>query len=88
MKDDPQIVARARARVEAWVREMAIPARYAREWQRLLQLPLQELEERMIERTEAAHDLRQVSPFAGALDARTRWRIYKSTGERLRNETR
>jgi hypothetical protein len=38
----------------------------------------------MTERTEAAHDLRQVSPFAGALDARTRWQIHKATGEQFR----
>jgi hypothetical protein len=28
------------------------------------------------------HDLRQVSPFAGFLDARTRWRIHRDIGAR------
>jgi len=44
--------------------------------------PLSELETALAERSERMHDLRQVSPFAGILDARTRWRIHRDVGAR------
>lgn len=88
LRADPRILQRARERVEEWLSGAVVPARYASEWHELLALPVDVLVERMTARTEAAHDLRQVSPFAGALDARTRWQIHRATGEQLRNETR
>lgn len=88
MRADPRIVQRALARVEEWLSSDSVPARYASEWRKLLALPLDALVEAMTARTQAAHDLRQVSPFAGALDARTRWQIHRDTRRQLQHETR
>jgi hypothetical protein len=76
LKLDPAIVARARARVAAWSLE---PERhpYALPWQKLLD---QELEALCLALTRSDAEmctLRQASPFAGALDAKTRWAILK-----------
>lgn len=88
LRDDPGLVENARARVKGWLESGNVAKPYALAWERLLGLPLSSLLSKITERTQAAHDLRQVSPFAGVLDARTRWRIHKSVGEELRNETR
>ena len=52
---------------------------YAEAWSELLDGPLDDLVRALLERSERMHDLRQVSPFAGVLDARTRWRLLKTT---------
>lgn len=76
LADHPGIVQRARARVEQW---LADPARhpYAAAWKALLDAPMDELSAALRSKEEPMITLRQVSPFAGALDTRTRWRILK-----------
>lgn len=46
------------------------------EWERLLNGPQRDLERLLTSRSERAHDLRQVSPFAGVLDANERSAAY------------
>jgi len=40
----------------------------------------------IVDRSERAEELRQSSPFAGALDARERWRVWRETRERFVGE--
>jgi hypothetical protein len=50
---------------------------YVLEWERLLALPLEQLCDAIVDRSERARALRQVSPFAGVLSARERWAIHR-----------
>ena len=78
----------ARARVRAWLDDGSVGRSYAEAWRVLLDRPLEDLITALGDASERMHDLRQVSPFAGALDPRTRWRIHREVGERLARETR
>jgi hypothetical protein len=46
------------------------------EWDRILQLPPMLVASRMLDPSEHGRDLRQVTPFAGILDARARAAVY------------
>ncbi|HEY3820867.1 MAG TPA: hypothetical protein VGL81_27070 [Polyangiaceae bacterium] len=78
---EPRVLESARARVRSWL-EHGDMAHYAREWQRLLDGPVEELREALQADEERSRALRQASPFAGAVDPRERWRIWA----RVRNE--
>jgi hypothetical protein len=79
---DPSLIAQARLRVLGWQRTGSVHPRYVESWRQLLELPAAALVAALAERSERMHDLRQVSPFAGVLDARTRWRIHREVGAR------
>jgi hypothetical protein len=78
VRRDPALIERAKRRVQSWLDDGSVAAPYARAWAAVLELPLEEILGRLVERTEAAHDLRQMSPFAGVIDPRTRWRILRA----------
>jgi hypothetical protein len=82
LQADPALIDEARARVRAWLRDGTVARVYAEARQALLDRPLEDLVAALGERSERMHDLRQVSPFAGALDARTRWRIQEAVRAR------
>ncbi len=62
---DPAQVERARRRAEAWAEALS--------------RPLVELTRLLEDPGERACQLRQTSPLAGVLDARTRWAIWRRT---------
>ena len=72
----PELIVRARERVAGW---MSRPAEhpYASAWSELLLLPPQKLRDSLTDKGDRMCTLRQASPFAGALDAATRWKILK-----------
>lgn len=74
---DPTLVARARQRVTGWLEDGSVAQPYAEAWASLLDGPLPALVTALGERSERMHDLRQVSPFAGVLDPRVRWRLRR-----------
>jgi hypothetical protein len=74
---EPGLLADARARLASWSRDGTLHAAYAGEWLRLLALPLDDLRAFLVEDSERAAALRQVTPFAGAVPARDRWAIWK-----------
>jgi hypothetical protein len=78
---EPSLVARARAKVAAW-RAEGRSLFYARAWERLLSGPTEALAQFLVADTEEARALRQATPFAGALEPRERWRIWKEVGQR------
>jgi hypothetical protein len=79
---DGTILVRARRRVEQWVRDRSMHPRWIEGWQRWLALAPGELKKVLVERSDEASALRQVTPFAGAIDARTRWRLWREVRER------
>lgn len=77
LRDDPSLLEAPRRRVARWLKTGEAHPEYAAEWQRALALPLEELCDLMTEDSDRGRALRQVSPFAGLLDPRTRWRILR-----------
>lgn len=79
----PLLLDRARARVADWHKTGAVHGSYVVAWEALLSEGLDAVRSTLVERSERAHTLRQVSPFAGVIDARERWRIRREVAERL-----
>ena len=77
---DPSLLERARRRVAEWRREGSVALPHVEAWEQFLALPLDELTRAVLEESDAGHDRRQVSPFAGVLDPRERWRILREAG--------
>jgi hypothetical protein len=81
--NDDAVVTKARARVEQWAREESVHPRWVEAWRRLLSLSSSELARALVDRSEESAALRQVTPFAGAIDARTRWHLWREVRERF-----
>lgn len=67
-----ELVAQARRRLERWRRSGRIHPRWAEEWERVLSQPLAEIRTAISADTPAGRQLRQTSPFAGALTEQER----------------
>jgi hypothetical protein len=81
LASDPAILARARARVDEWLQAGSVASVYATEWARLLAASPSVLSALLEDPSEHARALRQVTPFAGALSPRERWRIWREVAE-------
>ena len=73
---DPVIVERARQRVLGWLKDHQVAEPYARGWLEVLSAEPERLRSFLLEDSERARAFRQVSPFAGALDPRERWKLW------------
>jgi len=71
---DREVVAQARQRLSKWT--MSQP--YKEAWEAWLDLPLEELRERLVGRGEQARAMRQCTPFTGVLSPQERWEIRRS----------
>jgi hypothetical protein len=80
---DAAVIAKAKARIAQWARDGSVHPRWVDAWRRLLELPLSQLVDALVERSEAADALRQVTPFAGVIDPRARWQIWRDIRQRL-----
>jgi hypothetical protein len=78
LESEPRILERARARVACWRATGTVALAYVEAWERLLGLDLGSLREALVDESEAAHAMRQASPFAGALTPPERWRIWRA----------
>ena len=78
LRRDPELLAAARERVERWLTDGSVHGAWAKAWRSILDAGLDRVIEVLTDASPAAHDLRQVSPFAGALDPRTRWTILRA----------
>lgn len=78
LRDDPKLLTVAIDRVDRWLDEGSVESSWALAWKRLLAEGLDSVVSVLTEQSQSAHDLRQVSPFAGVLDPRTRWRILRA----------
>jgi len=82
---DPEMLEGARRRAATWLEAGAPGApheHYARAWAALLASPIEVIRDRLVDTSEEARALRQVTPFAGAIDARTRWKLWREVRER------
>lgn len=73
---DAGLLQRARERVETWLRERTVAEHYAAGWREILSRTEPEIRAFLVEDSERARAFRQVSPFAGALTPRERWRLW------------
>lgn len=79
----PEVLENARRRVEGWLAAGERAPFYARKWAEVLAGDVDSIAAFLVERSELADELRHSSPFAGALQPRERWQIWRETGERF-----
>ena len=82
LRRDPELLEAARERVERWLAEGTVHEEWAESWRSVIDAGLEAVIEVLTDSDPAAHDLRQVSPFAGVLDPRTRWMILRACSPR------
>jgi hypothetical protein len=79
-----EVLENARRCVQSWLAEADDDAPfYARKWAEVLAGDLSSIASFLVERSELATELRQSSPFAGALRPQERWEIWRETRELL-----
>lgn len=83
LRVQPEILENARQRVQGWLAREGGATFYARKWAEVLAGGPASVAAFLIERSELAEELRQSSPFAGALTPQERWKIWRETRERL-----
>ena len=83
LASDPETLERARARVRHWLKSAEVSPHWARAWDEVLSRPLSEIRAFLVNESEEARALRQVTPFAGVIDPRTRWRIWREVRETM-----
>ncbi len=83
LEQDPSLLDGVRERLDEWVAAGGRSSGYAREWRRLVDLPLPELLAVMVDEGEHARALRQATPFAGLITPQERWRIWADVREQF-----
>jgi hypothetical protein len=78
LRENPQLIEAARSRVAGWLADGSVHPAYAKAWAELLSGPAQRLLATLVDPGETARALRQCSPFAGVVDPRTRWGIWRA----------
>ncbi len=78
---EPLLLERARAKLAAWQAEGRAPF-YANAWSQVLSSPVDSIARLITSDTEEARALRQATPFAGVLDPRERWRVWREVRDR------
>lgn len=74
---NPEVLARAKAKLDEWSESKAMHPHYVDAWRRAFALPLSQLVALLVSRDEHATAMRQASPFAGALAPKERWAILR-----------
>jgi hypothetical protein len=77
LRADPAILERARARVRSWLADGSVGRPIAECWAEILAGSPEEVGDFLVDPGQRARDLRQSSPFAGALRPRERWAIFR-----------
>ena len=77
LQDRPELLDAARERVRSWLESGGVSRYWAEAWNEALGGTLDEVIARITDPSQHARDLRQTSPFAGALDPRVRWEILR-----------
>jgi hypothetical protein len=83
LRSQPEVLENARRRVEAWLTSAATTPFYARKWAEILAGDVPSIAAFLVQRSELADELRQSTPFAGALKPQERWKIWRETRERF-----
>jgi len=79
----PELIEEARARLRRWRSAGAVPGPYADAWDRLLDSGIDELSRALAARGEPMTTLRSMTPFAGVVDPRERWRVWRQIRQHL-----
>jgi hypothetical protein len=79
----PEVLENARARVRSWRTSAADAPFRVRKWEEILAGDVSSIAAFLVERSELADELRQSTPFAGALQPRERWKIWRETRQQL-----
>jgi hypothetical protein len=79
LRQQPELLEQARQRVEGWLGEQKPPRFYAVRWAELLAGDAEAVGAFLVSRSELATELRQSSPFAGAISPQERWAIWRRT---------
>jgi hypothetical protein len=79
LADDGDVLVVARERVAEWLRTGAVHPTYAAAWQAIFAGDPRSVAAAIVAETEEACALRQVSPFAGVLSPRERWRLWRES---------
>jgi hypothetical protein len=89
IRHDPTVLERARARVRSWISATGGVPFYAHKWHDILSRDVDAIAAFLIEDSELACELRQSTPFAGALSPAERWEIWRAVGaaESMRRDT-
>ena len=82
----PEVLEMARRRVQSWLSTSSSPRFYAQKWAEVLQRDPSSIAAFLVERSELADELRQSTPFAGALTPQERWKILRETRERFERQ--
>lgn len=85
LQQQPELLAVARANLERWRQGAGRSQAYLDAWEKILELPLEELTRQMLLPGEKMTAMRQASPFAGVLTPRERWRIYDAFADGARD---
>lgn len=90
IRRDPTVLEGARARVRSWMSTSGAVPFYARKWHDILSRHVDAIAAFLIEDSELARELRQSTPFAGALSPAERWEIWRAVGatESMGRDTR
>lgn len=83
LEGEREILENARRRVQGWLASADEAPFYARSWAEVLAGDTSSIAAFLVERSELADELRQSSPFAGALRPAERWKIWRETRERF-----
>jgi hypothetical protein len=78
---DQQLIADARRRLRRWRRRGSIDERWARDWEEVLSRPIDGIRDAITADDPQGRDLRQSSPFAGALSHDERQRLLELVTE-------
>jgi hypothetical protein len=78
----PGLIDEARKRARTWAESESRSAAWARQWERILEGSPEEIARQLVDPSERGRALRQSTPFAGALDPRERWRLWREVRER------
>jgi hypothetical protein len=77
LRANPELLERARERVTRWQRDGSVARLWADAWADVLGRSLDEVIEAITDAGETGRNMRQTSPFAGAIDSATRWQILR-----------
>ena len=76
LRANPDLLEIARGNLARWSATVGRSQPYFDAWREILNRPIEEILEVMVEESEHMTAMRQATPFAGILDPKERWAIY------------
>jgi len=77
LRENPALIQIARDNLDRWSRAHGRSQRYWDAWREILNRPLPEILDLLVEDSERMTAMRQATPFAGVLAPAERWAIYE-----------